>query len=96
VAHTYQAQVYVTLRPSVLDPAGTAVQSGLAQMGFTGVDRLRIGKYIELTITADDEAAASAQLDQMCDRLLANTTIENYRFELTQLAEAATSSNTGA
>jgi phosphoribosylformylglycinamidine synthase len=65
-------------------------------MGFTGVDRLRIGKYIELTITADDEAAASAQLDQMCDRLLANTTIENYRFELTQLAEAATSSNTGA
>lgn len=82
VTQTYQAQVYVTLRPSVLDPAGTAVQSGLAQLGFTGVDRLRIGKYIELTIEADDEASASQQLDAMCDRLLANTTIENYRFDL--------------
>lgn len=82
MTQTYQAHVYVTLRPSVLDPAGTAVQSGLAQLGFDGVDRLRIGKYIELTLEAEDEASASQQLDAMCDRLLANTTIENYRFEI--------------
>jgi phosphoribosylformylglycinamidine synthase len=58
------------------------VQSGLHQLGYTGVDRLRIGKYIEVTLTATDEANACEQLDQMCDRLLANTVIENYRFEL--------------
>ncbi|NJN63236.1 MAG: phosphoribosylformylglycinamidine synthase subunit PurS [Coleofasciculaceae cyanobacterium RL_1_1] len=90
MTQTYQAQVYVTLRPSVLDPAGTAVQSGLAQLGFDGVDRLRIGKYIELTIEADDEASASQQLDAMCDRLLANTTIENYRFDLSRVNPSTT------
>jgi phosphoribosylformylglycinamidine synthase subunit PurS len=82
VTQTYQAQIYVTLRPSVLDPAGTAVKSGLHQLGYTGVDRLRIGKYIEVTLTATDEENAREQLDLMCDRLLANTTIENYRVEL--------------
>jgi phosphoribosylformylglycinamidine synthase subunit PurS len=82
VTQTYQAQIYVTLRPSVLDPAGTAVQSGLHQLGLRGVERLRIGKYIELTLTAADEADAREQLDLMCDRLLANPTIENYRFDL--------------
>jgi phosphoribosylformylglycinamidine synthase subunit PurS len=78
----YSARIYVTLRPSVLDPAGTAVQSGLAHMGYTNVDSIRIGKYIELTLNAEDEAAASQQLDRMCDQLLANPVIENYRFEL--------------
>ena len=82
MTQTYQAQIYVTLRPSVLDPAGTAVKSGLQQLGYTGVERLRIGKYIEVTLTATDEANAREQLDLMCDRLLANTVIENYRFEI--------------
>ena len=82
MTQTYQAQIYVTLRPSVLDPAGTAVKSGLQQFGYTGVERLRIGKYIEVTLTATDEANAREQLDLMCDRLLANTVIENYRFEI--------------
>ena len=82
----YQARIYVTLRPSVLDPAGTAVQSGLKHMGFENVDRVRIGKYIELTLCAEDEKAATAQLDQMCDQLLANVVVENYRFELVEMA----------
>jgi phosphoribosylformylglycinamidine synthase subunit PurS len=82
MSQTYRARVYVTLRPSVLDPAGTAVQSGLSHMGYHNVDGLRIGKYIELTLDAESPADASTQLDQMCDRLLANPTIENYRFEL--------------
>jgi phosphoribosylformylglycinamidine synthase subunit PurS len=85
VAHQYQAQIYVTLRPSVLDPAGTAVRSGLEHMGYGNVERLRIGKYIELSLTADSEAAASEQLDRMCDQLLANPVIENYRFELKEV-----------
>ncbi|MBF2048344.1 MAG: phosphoribosylformylglycinamidine synthase subunit PurS [Elainella sp. C42_A2020_010] len=86
MTQTYQARIYVTLRPSVLDPAGTAVQSGLNHMGYENVEQVRIGKYIELVLTAADEAAAHEQLDRMCDQLLANPVIENYRFELTALA----------
>jgi phosphoribosylformylglycinamidine synthase subunit PurS len=82
VTQTYQAQIYVTLRPSVLDPAGVAVQSGLKHMGYDNVDGIRIGKYIELTVTAETEADATEQLNVICDRLLANPIIENYRFDL--------------
>jgi phosphoribosylformylglycinamidine synthase subunit PurS len=78
----YQARIYVTLRPSVLDPAGTAVQSGLAHMGYANVESVRIGKYIEVNLTATNETEAHKQLDKMCDQLFANPTIENYRIEL--------------
>ncbi|MEO0409038.1 MAG: phosphoribosylformylglycinamidine synthase subunit PurS [Cyanobacteria bacterium P01_A01_bin.135] len=78
----YHAQIYITLRPSVLDPAGTAVQSGLQQLGFGEVEDVRIGKYVELSVNAADPQAAHQQIDQMCDRLLANPVIENYRIEL--------------
>ena len=88
MATKYQARIYVTLRSSVLDPAGTAVESGLQQMGYTEVESVRIGKYIEMQLTATNEEQAKQHLDQMCDRLLANTVIENYRFELTELATA--------
>jgi phosphoribosylformylglycinamidine synthase subunit PurS len=79
----YQCCIYVTLRPSVLDPAGTAVRSGLSHLGYENVGDVRIGKYIELTLTADNETGAREQLDRMCDQLLANPVIENYRFEIT-------------
>jgi phosphoribosylformylglycinamidine synthase subunit PurS len=87
VTQNYHAKIYVTLRPSVLDPAGTAVQSSLSHMGYNNVDHMRIGKYIELNLSAESQQAAETQLDRMCDRLLANTVIENYRFELTALTE---------
>lgn len=87
----YQSKIYVTLRPSVLDPAGTAVESGLKQLGYQSVESVRIGKYIELTLSATDEVDAHQQLDQMCDRLLANPVIENYRFELQELEDAESS-----
>lgn len=88
MAQTYQAQVYVTLRPSVLDPAGTAVRSGLEHMGYDNVEKVRIGKYIEVSLTAESEAAAREQLDRMSDQLLANPVIENYRIELQEMATA--------
>lgn len=84
----YQAKVYVTLRPSVLDPAGTAVRSGLAHMGYDNVSKVRIGKYIELDLTADSEASAQSQLDRICDQLLANPVIENYRIEVFEAVAA--------
>ncbi|PSB21012.1 phosphoribosylformylglycinamidine synthase subunit PurS [Phormidesmis priestleyi ULC007] len=86
MTQNYQAQIYVTLRPSVLDPAGTAVKSGLSHMGYNNVEQIRIGKYVELTIAADSEDAARQQLDQICDQLLANPVIENYRFDLQKLS----------
>ncbi len=86
MSYRYQAQIYVTLRPSVLDPAGTAVQSGLKHMGYENIDQVRIGKYIEMTLTADSEEAACQQIDLACDQLLANPVIENYRIELQQLS----------
>lgn len=86
VLRKYLARIYVTLRPSVLDPAGTAVQAGLSHMGYDNVEQVRIGKYIELRLTAVDEKTATEQLDRMCDRLLANPTIENYRFDLKEVS----------
>jgi phosphoribosylformylglycinamidine synthase len=86
VIHKYQARIYVTLRPSVLDPAGVAVESGLKQLGYEGVEQVRIGKYIELMLCAANEDKAREQLDQICDQLLANPVIENYRFDLIEVA----------
>jgi len=79
----YTAQIYVTLRPSVLDPAGVAVQSGIKHLGYENIEQVRIGKYIQLNLKAANEEEANQQLHQVCDRLLANPVIENYRFELT-------------
>jgi len=81
----YLSRIYITLRPSVLDPAGVAVRSGLEQLGYQEVEEVRIGKYIELTLSAENEANAKQKLDLMCDRLLANPVIENYSFELIDL-----------
>jgi phosphoribosylformylglycinamidine synthase len=89
VTQKYNAQVYVTLRPSVLDPAGTAVCSSIQHLGYDTVEQVRIGKYIELSLTATDEADARQQLDRICDQLLANPVIEIYRFELTPVLETA-------
>lgn len=84
--HKYQARIYVTLRPSVLDPAGVAVESGVRHLGYDNVEQVRIGKYIELMICAENENKAREQLDRICDQLLANPVIENYRFDLTEVA----------
>lgn len=78
----FNSRVYVTLRPSVLDTAGTAVESGLHQLGYEGVENIRIGKYIELTLVAENQESAQKQLHEICDQLLANPVIENYSFDL--------------
>lgn len=87
MSQKFNSRVYVTLRPSVLDTAGTAVESGLHQLGYQGVENVRIGKYIELSITAANKEEADQQLHAMCDQLLANPVIENYCFELVPVEE---------
>ncbi len=81
----YRAKIFVTLRPSVLDPAGVAVQSGLKQLGYDNVEQVRIGKYIEMILSSPDEGTARQNLDRICDQMLANTVIENYRFDLIEV-----------
>ncbi|NET58066.1 MAG: phosphoribosylformylglycinamidine synthase subunit PurS [Symploca sp. SIO2E6] len=84
--HKYQARIYVTLRPSVLDPAGVAVESSIKQLGYQSVEKVRIGKYIELMLSTANEKQAREQLDVICDQLLANPVIENYQFELVEVS----------
>ena len=76
------ARIHVTLKPVVLDPQGDAVLHGLHQLGFNGVARVRVGKYLELTLSAATQTDAEAMVRQMCDRLLANPVIESYSFSV--------------
>ncbi|AIQ11181.1 phosphoribosylformylglycinamidine synthase subunit PurS [Paenibacillus durus] len=77
-----KAKVYVTIKKSVLDPQGVAVQGALHSVGFQEVESLRIGKYMELTLDTNDREEAGKRLKEMCEKLLANTVIEDYRYEL--------------
>ncbi|CAK6695132.1 phosphoribosylformylglycinamidine synthase subunit PurS [Synechococcus sp. CCY9201] len=81
----YSARVQVSLRPSVLDPAGEATRAAAARLGVDGVTRLRIGKAIELELEAPDRATAQAQAELLSDRLLANPVIENWTLDLQEL-----------
>ena len=77
-----RAKVYVTLKKSVLDPQGKAVQHALDGLGFKEVKNVRMGKYIELELNSADKAQAEQKIKTMCEKLLANTVIEEYRFEI--------------
>ncbi len=75
-----QVKVYVTLKPSLLDAQGKVVQGALQQLGYDGVEQVRIGKYVEMTLV--DGAEMDTQIREMCDKLLANPVIEDYKFEV--------------
>ena len=81
----YLARVYVTLKPTVNDPQGITVLGALKNLGFESPDSVRVGKYLELGLDADTEDAARQQVDAMCKTLLANTVIEQYRFDLEEI-----------
>ena len=76
------AKVYVTLKKGVLDPQGKAVQHSLASLGYGRVEDVRLGKYIEVKLSEPDREKAKAMLKEMCEKMLANTVIEDYRFEI--------------
>ncbi len=76
------ANIRVTLKPVVNDPQGLAIRDGLHNLGYTGVEAVRSGKYIQLSLTADSAEAAQAVVDAMCRSLLANPVIEDYSAEL--------------
>ena len=80
----YNARVQVSLRPSVLDPAGEATRAAAGRLGVEGVTRLRIGKAIEVDLEAPDRATAEARLELLSDRLLANPVIEDWSLEVVE------------
>lgn len=76
-----KAKVHITLKNGVLDPQGAAIESALDHMGFQGVNA-RVGKLIELEVKENDAAKAKKAIEQMCEKLLANTVIEKYVVEM--------------
>jgi phosphoribosylformylglycinamidine synthase subunit PurS len=77
-----RATVHVFLKPGVLDVQGKAVESALHGLGWPGVSDVRVGRVIEFELAATDRAAAEAEVEAMCEKLLANTVIEGYRAEV--------------
>lgn len=84
----YLAKIHVTLKPSVLDPQGVAVSDALKHMGYTEVQSLRLGKYMELKV--DDKGKGSSEVEkrveEMCRKLLSNSVIETFTFDLEKAA----------
>ncbi|AGA23729.1 phosphoribosylformylglycinamidine synthase subunit PurS [Bacillus subtilis subsp. subtilis] len=80
----YKVKVYVSLKESVLDPQGSAVQHALHSMTYNEVQDVRIGKYMELTIEKSDRDL-DVLVKEMCEKLLANTVIEDYRYEVEEV-----------
>ena len=76
------------MKPTVNDPQGRTIHGALRQLGFDTVRSVRAGKYIQIRLDEETEADAAQKVDQMCDKLLANLVIEDYRFELERLDTA--------
>ena len=77
-----KAKIYVTLKRGVLDPQGKAIHASLSHLGIDGVEDVRVGKLMEITLKDIGPAEARSRLDEACRRLLANTVIEEYRIEI--------------
>lgn len=77
-----KARVIVTLKPGVLDPQGQAIEGSLNAQGFEGVQAVRQGKVFDLELDATDAVAAETEIRRMCEKLLANTVIENFDIEI--------------
>lgn len=84
----FEAHIEVTSLPGVLDPQGVTVERALPALGYANVSEVRIGKSIRLVVDADSEDTARRQVDEMCERILANPVIEAYTIELDALEKA--------
>jgi phosphoribosylformylglycinamidine synthase PurS subunit len=77
-----KARVYVVLKEGILDPQGKAVQQSLHALGFEGVKEVRVGKFFEIVLAAVSRDQADMAIRAMCDKLLSNPIIDNYRYEI--------------
>lgn len=77
-----KAKIFVTLKNGILDPQGRAIQQSLQTLGFSTVEEVRIGKFMELNLHETDTTAAENKIKAMCEKLLANTVIEDYHYQI--------------
>jgi phosphoribosylformylglycinamidine synthase len=77
-----KAKIHVTLKQGILDPQGKAIEHALGSLGFKNTANMRVGKYMEVDVNEPDQTKADSQVKAMCEKLLANTVIEDYRYEL--------------
>lgn len=77
-----KAKIHVTLKKGILDPQGKAIEHALDTLGFKAANNVRVGKFLELDLSETDKGKAEVEVKAMCEKLLANTTIEDYQFEL--------------
>lgn len=80
----YKFKIFITLKEGILDPEGQAVHASLKALSFDEVQKVKMGKYIELDVEAADEQTARRRVEEMCAKLLANPVIEQYHFELAE------------
>jgi phosphoribosylformylglycinamidine synthase subunit PurS len=85
---SFLARVYVSLKPTVNDPQGITIADGLRSLGFSEVEAVRAGKYLEVRVSAISSEEARSRVDAMCEKVLANPIIENYRFDLEEIVGA--------
>lgn len=81
----YLAKVYVTYKESILDPKGEAVKNAVHQMGYSEIDSVRIGKYFEVKVNSEDKQQVSKVVETISDKLLANVTMETFRYEIEEV-----------
>ena len=81
-----KVKVKVVLKEGILDPQGKAVLHAISDLKFSGVQDVRIGKYIELTFNGLDRSAVERETQEICDKLLANTVMENFEYEIEETA----------
>ncbi len=85
----FSATVQITLRPGISDPAGSTIERSLPTLGFDGVSDVRVGKLVTFAVNAPDEAAAKAEVDDLCRRFLSNPVIEDASVSLEQAVDAS-------
>ena len=76
------AKIYITLKKDVLDPQGSVIANSLKSLGFEKIEDVRQGKYIEIKLNTKNKDRANKQLNEMCEKLLANLVIEDYKVEI--------------
>ena len=76
------AKIYITLKKDVLDPQGSVIANSLMSLGFNNIEDVRQGKYIEIKLVSENEESANKQINEMCEKLLANLVIEDYKVEI--------------
>ena len=76
------AKIYITLKKDVLDPQGSVIANSLKSLGFNNIEDVRQGKFIEVKLNSENKETANKQLNEMCEKLLANLVIEDYKVEI--------------